>query len=160
MHPAFSVILFTTASGAGYGLLALARALRARRRLLPPTTWFGLAALGLAAALITRGPPEFDAPSRPARAGAGRVLAMALVLAVARGRRGGRDFRRRRSRSALGWVFLNDVGGFVRRLAAALPRFSPASTVVCTAMIYASLKPIRQWSNALDVLPVYLALRP
>src|ERR1041384_8331906 len=54
MHPAYSVILFTTASGAGYGLLiglAIAVALNA----VPRAALLGFSGLGIALALITAG---------------------------------------------------------------------------------------------------------
>src|SRR5262245_36428379 len=54
MHPAYSVILFTTASGAGYGLLvwlALARLLD----LAPALRAFAVVAFALAFTLITAG---------------------------------------------------------------------------------------------------------
>ena len=54
MHPAPSIILFTTASGAGYGLLFLL-GLAAPAGLLPPARAFGAVALGLALGLITLG---------------------------------------------------------------------------------------------------------
>ena len=54
MHPSLSVIFFTTASGAGYGLLALLGVLAPTGAL--PREWpFGLAALALALAAITAG---------------------------------------------------------------------------------------------------------
>ena len=54
MHPALSVIFFTTASGAGYGLLALL-GICAAAGLLPPDLALGLVGLGLALALISAG---------------------------------------------------------------------------------------------------------
>jgi DMSO reductase anchor subunit len=54
MHPAYSVIFFTTASGAGYGLLiwlALLGALAA----VPITLWIGLVGFALAFGLISFG---------------------------------------------------------------------------------------------------------
>ncbi|MGE0726177.1 MAG: DmsC/YnfH family molybdoenzyme membrane anchor subunit, partial [Alphaproteobacteria bacterium] len=54
MHPALSVIVFTTASGAGYGLLALL-GLLAPFGLVPASTWFGLAATGLALVAVAGG---------------------------------------------------------------------------------------------------------
>ena len=54
MHPAYSVIFFTTASGAGYGLLTLIGIFNLLDWL-PETRWFGLAVLGLALTLITAG---------------------------------------------------------------------------------------------------------
>ena len=54
MHPSLSVIFFTTASGAGYGLLALLGVL-APFGMLPADPLFGLAALALALGAITAG---------------------------------------------------------------------------------------------------------
>ena len=54
MHPAYSVIFFTTASGAGYGLLfwlAVAHLSGA----LPTGSWMPITALGAALVLITAG---------------------------------------------------------------------------------------------------------
>src|SRR4051795_11224736 len=47
MHPTFSIVLFTTAAGAGFGLLFLL-GLGAPLWLLPPDSLFGLAGLGTA----------------------------------------------------------------------------------------------------------------
>src|SRR5215469_5543966 len=54
MHPALSIIIFTTASGAGYGLLALL-GLLASLGLLPPDRLFGFVALALALGAVTGG---------------------------------------------------------------------------------------------------------
>ena len=54
MHPAYSVILFTTASGAGYGLL-LWLAAAAALNLMPRDPMLGLFGLGFAIALVTIG---------------------------------------------------------------------------------------------------------
>ena len=54
MHPAYSVILFTTASGAGYGLLVWL-ALGGMLGLVPAERWLGIVGFGLAFALITAG---------------------------------------------------------------------------------------------------------
>ena len=54
MHPAYSVILFTTASGAGYGLLAWL-ALAGVLGWVDADPWLGFAGFGLALALITAG---------------------------------------------------------------------------------------------------------
>src|SRR5690606_34239093 len=54
MHPGYSIIFFTTASGAGYGLLIL-MGLGAAAGLLPSGQLFGLVGLGIAAALISAG---------------------------------------------------------------------------------------------------------
>src|SRR5262249_38040142 len=66
MHPAYSVILFTTSSGAGLGLLAWLALLRMMDAI-PPYRWLGLAGLacsfllvagGLAASTAHLGRPE------------------------------------------------------------------------------------------------------
>ena len=54
MHPAFSVIIFTTASGAGYGLLALT-GFFAANGWLPADSEIIACAIGLALVLITGG---------------------------------------------------------------------------------------------------------
>jgi len=154
MHPAASVILFTTASGAGYGLL-LWLALFGLTGLAPVTTGFGLAGLGLALALISLGlmSSTFHL-GRPERALLALTqwrsswLAREGVAAVATYIVAG-PF-------ALGWIVLNRVDGAFA-VAAVLTIAMTVVTVVCTAMIYASLKPIRQWSNRFTA-PVYLAL--
>src|SRR5260370_34888917 len=55
MHPALSIVFFTTASGAGFALLALL-GLGAPLGLLPPSASFGFAALAIAALLAAGGP--------------------------------------------------------------------------------------------------------
>ena len=54
MHPAYSVIFFTTATGAGYGLLALL-GVSAGFGLIDAGFWFRFVSLGLALALISAG---------------------------------------------------------------------------------------------------------
>jgi len=154
MDPAYSIIVFTTASGAGYGLLALV-SLLAIGGVLPPTTGLGLAALGTSAALIAAGLSSSALHlGRPERAlGAfsqwrSSWLAREGVLAVATFAPLGLF--------GIGWVFFNDVGGFFAWMAGACALLG-LLTVSCTAMIYVSLKPIQQWHNGF-VLPGYLAL--
>lgn len=55
---------------------------------------------------------------------------------------------------AAGWVFLGRTGGWVG-LCGVLAALGAALTVYCTGMIYASLKPIREWHQPL-VPPTYL----
>lgn len=154
MHPAFSVIVFTTASGAGYGLLV----------------W-----LGLASAL---GPGWLDRPL----ALTGLVLALALISGglasstahLGRPERAWRALSQWRtswlSREGvcaigtfvpaglllLAWMVL-PAPGFATIVFGALAIPAALVTIYCTAMIYASLKTIRQWRNPL-VAPVYVAL--
>ena len=73
MHPAPSIIAFTVASGAGYGLLFLI-GLAAPAGLIPATRAFGVAGLGVALGLITFGllaslPTELRHLLRQARKG-------------------------------------------------------------------------------------------
>ncbi len=56
---------------------------------------------------------------------------------------------------ASGWVFFGTTGGIFWPFAL-LAAAGAAVTVWCTGMIYASLKPIRQWHHPL-VAPIYLA---
>lgn len=154
MHPAPSIIAFTTASGAGYGLLFLL-GLAAPTGLIPATRWLGAAALGLALGLITLGlcasllhlgHPEraWRALSQWRSSWLSREGAVALLTyppALLFG---------------AGWVLFETAGGWIG-LFGALAALGAAFTIYCTSMIYASLKPIREWHQPL-VPPVYLAL--
>jgi sulfite dehydrogenase (quinone) subunit SoeC len=153
VHPAPSIIAFTVASGAGYGLLFLL-GLGAPAGLIPATRWLGAAALGLALGLITLGlcasllhlgHPEraWRALSQWRSSWLSREGAMALLTfapAVLFG---------------AGWILLGTAGGWIG-LFGVLAALGAALTVYCTGMIYASLKPIREWHQPL-VPPVYLA---
>jgi DMSO reductase anchor subunit len=152
VHPASSVILFTTTSGAGYGLLALL-GLFGPAGLIPQGRWFGFTGLGLALALVTAGllastfhlgHPEraWRAVSQWRSSWLSREGVMALATYVPAGLFG------------IGWVFLERTGGGWAA-AGVLAAVGAALTVACTGMIYASLKPIRQWRDPL-VLPLYL----
>jgi sulfite dehydrogenase (quinone) subunit SoeC len=154
MHPAFSVIFFTTASGAGYGLLALCGVL-APFGLLPEGTWFAVVTVGLAFALITAGllssTVHLGHPERAWRAMSqwrsswlSREGVAALVTYVPAGIFG------------IAWVFLGRTDG-VFAVCGFLTAAMAVVTVYCTGMIYASLKPVHQWHND-HVVPVYLAL--
>jgi len=150
MHPAYSVIFFTTASGAGYGLLALL-GIFAGTGLLPAGGGFAVVALGLALGLITGGllsstfhltHPEraWRAVSQWRSSWLSREGVLALATFVPAGL------------FALGWLLDGPVAvpGLVSAVLA-------AATVWCTAMIYASLRAVRQW-NTRWVPAVYLAL--
>ncbi len=154
MNPAYSVILFTTASGAGYGLLALL-AVFAAAGVLPASTWLGFVGIGLGVALVAVGllssTFHLGRPERAWRAftqwrsswlAREGVAAVATFVPIAV--------------FGIGWVFLNDTSGAFAWAAAATAVMAFV-TVCCTAMIYASLKTIRQWNNALT-LPAYLVL--
>ena len=152
MHPAFSIIFFTAATGAGYGLLALL-GIFAAVGILPPDRWLGLISLGLAITLITAGllssTLHLGRPERAWRAFSqwrsswlSREGVASLFTFIPAGLFGA------------GWVFFERTDGIVATagLAAAA---GAALTVVATGMIYASLKPIAQW-NSPYTLPAYL----
>lgn len=154
MHPAYSVILFTTASGAGYGLLFWLAILSVFDNLSADLT-LGIAGLGLAFALISGGLLSSTAHlGRPERAWRAfsqwrtswlsreGVAAIATFLPFAL--------------FAYGWVMLGQnqgVFGFVGLLTAAMCMI----TVWCTGMIYQSLPTIRSWHQPM-VTPIYVAL--
>ena len=152
MHPAFSVIFFTVASGAGYGLLLLV-ALLAASGLLPGDVWtvgalllpaLGLISVGLLSSTFHLGHPEraWRAVSQWRSSWLSREGLFALLTyPVALG-------------FAAGW--LGDSAAAWWHLAALATAGLAVVTTVCTAMIYASLKPIHQWHNNW-VVPCYLA---
>jgi DMSO reductase anchor subunit len=151
LHPAYSLIFFTTASGAGYGLLAASGAL-AVLGLLPGDRMLALVALGVALALVTAGLVastwHLTHPERAWRAfsqwrsswlSREGVLALASYAAAA-------PF-------AWSWVVVREPSALAGLVAAVLA----VATVACTAMIYASLKPIADWNSGWTVAG-YLAL--
>lgn len=154
MHPAYSVILFTTASGAGYGLI-IWLCLLGGQGFLPIERWFGFTSFGLAFGLITIGllssTFHLGHPERAWRAFSqwrsswlSREGVAAVITYVPAGL------------AAIGWVFYEDMSGLwnVMALSGAL---MAVITIACTAMIYASLRTIRQWYNPF-VVPVYVSL--
>ncbi|MHA1600575.1 MAG: dimethyl sulfoxide reductase anchor subunit family protein [Alphaproteobacteria bacterium] len=142
MHPAPSLVIFTTAAGAGYGLLFLL-GISVPFGFLPIERWFGVVAMGMAFGLITiglaastyhLGHPEraWRALSQWRSSWLSREGVAALVTyAVA-------------APFALGWVFWQATGE-VMSVLALLTAGSAAVTIACTGMIYASLKTIHQW---------------
>ena len=154
MHPAVSIIFFTTASGAGYGLLALL-GLFGAFGLLPEDRWVGFLGLAVALSLITAGllsstfhlgHPEraWRALSQWKTSWLSREGVMAILTFIPAGL------------LFIGWVFLEDTG-HVFAIAGLVAAVCAVVTVYCTAMIYASLKPIRQWHSPLTA-PNYLLL--
>ncbi len=156
MHPALSVLFFTTASGAGYGLLSLVALLTAAGALPfdrgPSLTTLvvalALIVFGLLASTFHLGHPErawraFSQwrSSWLSREGVMAVLTFmpALALLAAWG---------------LMKTPMETLGGLAA-LAAVLAALGAAATVYCTGQIYASLKTIPQWHHPL-VVPVYL----
>src|SRR5271166_25207 len=154
MHPALSIVFFTTSSGAGFALLLLL-GLGAPLGLLPPSAGFGFAALavamllaagGLASSVLHLGRPEraWRAFSQWRSSWLSRegVFALATFLPAAI--------------FGIGWVFFGTTAGLVG-LCGILAAVLATATIYCTGMIYASLKPIHQWHNPW-VVPNYLAL--
>ena len=153
MHPAYSVIFFTTASGAGYGLLFLI-GLGNLAGLLPTDRVFGLTTLGVALGLITFG-------------------LLASTLHLGHKERSWRALSQWRSSwlsregvaaiftyvpaflFGYGWIILEEPAGWA--LWGALAAIAAAITVYCTAMIYASLRAIPRWHNKFTP-PVYLVM--
>jgi DMSO reductase anchor subunit len=154
MHPAYSVIVFTTASGAGYGLLVW-MALDALFTNGPDRSWFGFVGLGLALTLISVGllssTLHLGRPTRAWRAlSQWRTswLSREGVLAVATYLPAGL--------MGLVWVFMPEWSMLLALFA--LPTIPLAlATVWCTGMIYQSLPTIRAWNRPL-VAPLYIML--
>ena len=154
MHPALSIVFFTTASGAGFALLFLI-GVGAPLGLLPQSPWFGFAclavAIGLAAAGLVSSVFHLGRPERALRALSqwrsswlsreGVMSVVTLVAAVVFG---------------IGWVFFGITGG-VFGLFGIVAAVLALATIQCTGMIYASLKPIHQWHNRW-VVPNYFTL--
>jgi sulfite dehydrogenase (quinone) subunit SoeC len=152
MHPALSVVFFTTATGAGYGLLALL-GIAMVFGAVPSDRLFGLAALGLSLALVTAGllssTLHLTHPERAWRAFSqwrsswlsreGVASVATYIPAAAFG---------------IGWVILGRTDGPVQA-AGILAAIGACVTVFTTGMIYASLKPIAEWHSRFTV-PGYL----
>ena len=144
MHPAASVILFTVTSGMGYGLLILLAALGVLGAV-PAQPAFGVAGFGCAFALITAGllasTFHLGHPERAWRALSqwrSSWLSREGVLALAVYPPG--------LWLAGGWILAGRTDG-PYAVAGALTALLAVLTVLCTAMIYASLKPIPQWRS-------------
>ena len=152
MHPSFSVIFFTTASGAGYGLLALL-GVSAPLGLLAPGHWFSATSLALALGLITAGllssTVHLGRPERAWRAFSqwrsswlSREGVMSVVTFVPA------------LLFAFGWTIQNRTDAYVPA-AGAIAAICALTTVFTTGMIYATLKPIPEWHSGFTV-PGYL----
>jgi DMSO reductase anchor subunit len=154
MHPAYSVIFFTTASGAGYGLLFWL-ALLAPLGLVPSSRGLGLAGLGIALALITAGllSSTFHL-GRPERAW--RALSQWRSSWLSREGLAAVATYGPAGLLGIGWVIFERADGLFA--AAAVLAAGLALVVVwCTGMIYASLPTIRAWHQPL-VAPIYIVL--
>jgi len=146
--------VFTTASGAGYGMLFWLGVLGAAGAL-PPARGLGVAAFALALGAVTAGllasTWHLGHPERAWRSlgqwrssWLSREGVAALATYVPAGL------------FAIGWVF-RGAGGGLWSLAALATALGALVTVCCTAQIYRSLAPIQRWHNGW-VLPNYLAL--
>jgi DMSO reductase anchor subunit len=152
LHPAYSVILFTVSSGAGYGLLALLGLVGVNHGQASSTA-FALTALCVALALVTAG-------------------LLSSTLHLGRPERAWRAFSQWRSswlsREGMAavatypivfmfgavWSGLIDAPDLVAVLGIVTVVMC-ALTVFCTGKIYSSLKTIRAWNHPLTV-PAYL----
>lgn len=153
MHPAFSVILFTTLSGTGCGLLALLglHGLTTPWAMRAPVVLPGLACglllvtVGLLSSLAHLGQPlrAWRAFSQWRSSWLSREGVAALAMFV--------------PSAWMGWLVWNGDTGGALRIAGALLFVAGIATTVCTAMIYASLPPIAAWRDR-AVVPNYLAL--
>jgi DMSO reductase anchor subunit len=154
MHPAYSVIIFTTMSGAGFGLLTWLAALALLGRI-EITPALGIAGLGLAFVLIVTGLVSSTAHlGRPERAWRAfsqwrtswlsreGVLALATVVPA--------------GILALCWTFTGAREPLFS-VAAILAIALAVASVYATGMIYQSLATIRAWAHPL-VAPLYVAL--
>lgn len=144
MTPASSILLLTTLTGVGYGLIAWLGLLAALGCLphaplfLPVAMVIGLgfANAGLVASMRHLGHPErawraFSQwrSSWLSREGVAALATLPPAIIFA----------------GLGWQF--GANAMATRVAGVLAAALALVTVFCTSMIYASLKPIRQWHN-------------
>jgi DMSO reductase anchor subunit len=152
MHPAFSVIVFTTLTGSGYGVLAFL-GLQSALGVAPFGRGATVALYAFALALTSVG-------------------LLSSLLHLGRPARAWRAFSQWRSSwlsregiaalftflpalMALAFAWLQNHGATSRAIGVLLCA-SSLVTVACTAMIYASLPPIAAWRDR-AVVPVYLA---
>jgi DMSO reductase anchor subunit len=151
MRPALSIVLFTTASGAGYGMLAWLGLLGAAG-LLPAAPLFGFVVFAIAVALVSIGliasTFHLGHPERAWRAFSqwrsswlSREGVAAVVTFVPIAVYGG------------GWVLAETIWPAAGLLTTAMALV----TVYCTSMIYGSLKTVPAWHNN-RVPPAYLVL--
>ncbi len=152
MHPAFSVIFFTTLTGAGYGLLGLLGT-GVVLRFVPHHAGFGLYGVATALVLITVGllfsTFHLGHPERAWRAlsqwrsswlsreGIFAILTFFPAILF-----------------AYEWIIM-ERPGLIQGISGMVTTAFCLATVFTTAMIYASLKTISAWNNQW-VAPVYI----
>jgi len=151
MHPAFSVLFFTTLSGLGYGVLAwlgldllIAPQRAPDLALFQLLLAFSLSSIGLLSSLAHLGHPEraWRALSQWRSSWLSREGVLAVVAALLQ--------------LILATLLVADADPSLLRAAGAAVLLIAVATVICTAMIYASLVPVPAWRHPL-VVPVYLA---
>ncbi|HVI27992.1 dimethyl sulfoxide reductase anchor subunit family protein [Hansschlegelia sp.] len=154
MHPALSVIVFTTATGAGYGLLIWSGLLSAFSAtpaervvaLVTLATALLLVTLGLMSSTLHLGRPEraWRALSQWRTSWLSREGLAAIATYVPATLLG------------LAWI-VSPEPGLAAVLLGVVTACCAVVTIYCTAMIYASLKTVHQWRNQY-VVPNYFAL--
>lgn len=152
MKPALTVIFFTVASGAGYGVWCLVGAaiaggwypLAPLDVLVPLAFGFVPVTAGLLASTAHLGRPEraWRALSQWSSSWLSREGIAALVTYL--------------PMLALAWLSATGVAGAGLRAAGALLALGALTTILCTANIYRSLKTIGAWRTP-QVLPLYFA---
>ena len=145
MHPAKSVIFFTTASGAGYGLLCLMIAASLSGAITPDMTLglvgfgagFGLVSAGLLSSTLHLGHPEraLLALTQWRTSWLSREGILAISTYIPTGL------------YALHFCFVPDSAKTIAPIIGHIGLLSCLLTIYCTAMIYASLNPIHAWAN-------------
>ncbi|MFD2205247.1 dimethyl sulfoxide reductase anchor subunit family protein [Kiloniella antarctica] len=155
MHPAKSVILFTTASGAGYGLLFLLITGH-MFGVFPSDSTLGYSGFGTAFLMISIGllssTFHLGRPERAWRAltqwrssWLSREGILAIVTFIPTGIYG------------LCWIFAPNTSISLLLIIGIAALLLCSATVYCTSMIYACLKPVAAWHNRF-VPACYLAL--
>lgn len=155
MHPAYSVIIFTAASGAGYGLLVWLALSVLVTPLVPVTATSAMLGFGVAFTLITVGlissTLHLGRPERAWRAMSqwrtswlSREGALAIITYPVAGL------------FAATWLFA-PTGAIIQPLLALATVACAVATLWCTGMIYASLPTIRAWHMP-HVAPLYILL--
>ena len=160
MHPALSVIFFTSLSGAGYGLLFWSALAALDGRVHPWSLWVAtllalvLVTAGLLSSLLHLGKPAraWRAFSQWRTSWLSREGLAALATYLPALMFGLLAYTQ--SLDVHDGVYAIPLDGFSVVLCLVLAGLA-ATTVVCTAMIYASLKPIPAWGHRL-VVPGYL----
>ena len=160
MNPAFSVIFFTTLTGGGYGLLAaiavavLRQGTPARALLLLLLLALSMITVGLLSSLAHLGKPlrAWRAVSQWRTSWLSREGVSALLTYVPALALGALLLPSVLASTANAPALHGNAWGIAICVAAIV---GAVATIVCTAMIYASLKPIPAWRHAL-VVPTYL----